>query len=306
MELLLLICLFIHIFIFITVYILIKTGVVVVTPYMLSIVLLVPLWGIITLLICDRLTKQGRADTKERELEELILGSGDFRKITLEEEKASQTVIPLEEAIRLNDTKVRRKIMMEIMRQDPGKFIKLLQQARLNDDMEVTHYASTAIMEVQRKYEILLQKYEKELQQNPEDAEVLDNYIKLLRSYINSGIAEDNMQRIQRMKYDSLLRKKMYEYSSEKQPYYDATENYIELGFFEEAEKLTEILVKNWPNDENTWIAKLKLYFESKNKEKFEDTLGEIKKRKIFISSQFRDLLKFWDSKKKEPLQIGF
>jgi hypothetical protein len=37
--------------------------------------------------------------------------------------------------------------MLDIMREDPAEFIQLLQQARLNDDIEVTHYASTAMME---------------------------------------------------------------------------------------------------------------------------------------------------------------
>ncbi|HAN21783.1 MAG: hypothetical protein A2Y15_00230 [Clostridiales bacterium GWF2_36_10] len=295
-----LILLIIHLFICLILYISIRTGAMEVTSYLLPIAIFIPVFGFIALVICDRLAKNGKANTKELELEDLMLRADDFRRIKHEDEKTVKTVVPLEEAIRINDTQIRRKLMMDIMKQDPDKYIKLLQQARLNDDMEVTHYASTAMMEVQRKYEIELQRYEKELQVNPEDTNVLNTYLKVLKRYIESGMLEDNMLVIQRVRFDSLLKKKIAEFPSEKQPYIDLAENLIELSYFDEAEKTVRYLTHRWPNDENMWVAKLKLCFASGNKKQFDETVSEIKERKIYFSSQFKDLLTFWDSSVKE------
>lgn len=271
-----------------------KFGYLAAPTQMFPIAVFVPVWGVITLLVCSRMTKRGLAATRNAELDDLILQADDYRKITFEEERTSKAVVPLEEAIRINDIKIRRRLMMDIMREDPGEFIRLLQEARLNDDIEVTHYASTAMMEVQRKFEIDIQRQEKELQAHPEEKEILDEYIKLLKKYIDSGMLKENMLIIQRIRYDNLLKKKMTEYPSEKQPYFDAAENYIELGYFNEAEKLVDYMVRRWPNDENSWMLKLKMYFEWHDKPRFDDTVLEIKHRNIYFSSQNKALLSFW------------
>lgn len=275
------------------------------SSYLIPILLFVPVFGFITLLITERMTRRGLAGTRDIDLEELLMEGNDFRRIRHEEEKTVKTVVPLEEAIRINDTQVRRKLMMDIMKQEPDKFIKLLREARLNDDMEVTHYASTAMMEVQRKYEVDIQRYEKAIKSAPGDIQILTSYLKVLRSYIDSGMLEDNMMIIQRVRYDTLLRRMIADNPSDKQPYIDATENLIEIGYYDQAEKMILTLSEKWPNEENTWILKLKLYFESRNKVKFEETLSEIKRKKVYFSSQYRRLVSFWDPSIKGAENIG-
>lgn len=292
----LLIYLIVHTIICIFLYISVKTGNIAAPPQMLPIAVFVPVWGVITVLVCSRMGKKGLAATRNAELDDLILHADDFRKTTFEEERTSKSVVPLEEAIRINDAKIRRQLMLDIMHEDPAEFIRLLQEARLNDDIEVTHYASTAMMEVQRKFEIDIQRQEKELQANPESKEILDEYIKLLKKYIDSGMLKENMLIIQRVRYDNLLKKKMTEYPNEKQTYFDAADNYIELGYFNEAEKMVHYLVRRWPRDEKSWMLKLKMYFEWRDKAKFEDTLSEIRKRKVYFSSQYKALLSFWEA----------
>lgn len=293
-----LIFLIIHLVICLFLYIAIHAGALEITPHMMPIAFFVPLFGMTALIIAERLTRDGMAGTHEVGIEELLLSEDDYRSIRHEDEKTIKSVVPLEEAIRINDTKVRRKLMMDIMKQDPDKYIKLLQQARLNDDMEVTHYASTAMMEVQRKYEIDLQRHEKSLQIKPDDITLLNAYLKVLRRYIDSGMLEENMLLIQRIRYDTLLKKKIAENPSDKEAYFDSAENLIELDSFNEADRMVRLLTNKWPNDENTWIMKLKLYFESGNKIRFDETLLEIKKRNIYFSSQFKSLMSFWETRK--------
>lgn len=293
-----LIFLLIHLVVCLFIYIAMHAGVLEITPHMMPIALFVPIFGIIALFFAERLTREGLAGTQELGLEDLLLSEDDYRRVRHEDEKAVKSVVPLEEAIRINDTKVRRKLMMDIMKQDPDKYIKLLQQARLNDDMEVTHYASTAMMEVQRKYEIDLQRYEKNLQEKPNDSALLNSYLKVLKRYIDSGMLEENMLLIQRVRYDTLLKKKIADNPADKEAYFDSAENLIELGYFNEAERAVRILTNKWPNDEFTWINKLKLYFESGNQMRFDETLVEIKTKNVYFSSQYKGLVAFWETKK--------
>lgn len=291
-----LIFLIVHILICIFLFAAVKTGNIAAPPQMLPIAVFVPVWGVATVLVCSRMTKKGLAATRNAELDDLILHADDLRKTTFMEERSAKSVVPLEEAIRINDAKIRRQLMLDIMREDPAEYIRLLQEARLNDDIEVTHYASTAMMEVQRKFEVDIQKQEKALQANPDSKEVLDEYLQLLKKYIDSGMLKENMLVIQRIRYDNLLKKKMTEYPKEKQTYFEAADNYIELGCFGEAERMVNYLVRRWPQDEKTWILKLKLYFEKHDKANFEATVLEIKKRKVYLSSQYKALLSFWEA----------
>lgn len=294
MEWFFVILLIIHIIVCLIIYFLVDFGVLKVSKQMLPIAFFVPVWGLAAIFTCNYLSRKRKAGSKGTELEELMFSSGNFRRIIYDDEKATETVVPLEEAIRINDTKVRRKLMMDIMREDPAEFVELLQQARLNDDIEVTHYASTAMMEVQRKYEVTLQKYEKEMQTYPDNIDMLNAYLRLLKRYIDSGMLKKNMLIIQRTRYDTLLKKKIAEYPAEKQPYFNSADNLIELGYFEEAEKTISFLTYKWPNDEKVWIIKLKLYFEWRNKPRFNETIFKIKQKNIYFSPQYRDLLSFW------------
>ena len=57
--------------------------------------------------------------------------------------------------------KVRHSLMLDILHKNPNEYIAILQKARNSDDTEVTHYATTMMMEIQTEYEKKLQQYEK-------------------------------------------------------------------------------------------------------------------------------------------------
>src|SRR5699024_3027342 len=116
---------------------------------------------------------------------------------------------PLEEALSVNDAKTRRQLMLEILHQNPGAYVELLQQARMDDDIEVTHYASTAMMELQRDFEINLQRAEQEYEKQPDQPEKLDRCLYCLRKYIDSGLIEESILFVYRTRYAELLQKKL-------------------------------------------------------------------------------------------------
>ena len=48
---------------------------------------------------------------------------------------------------------------MDILNDDPSKYIELLEKARMNEDVEVVHYAITAMVELSKDYDSKLQTF---------------------------------------------------------------------------------------------------------------------------------------------------
>ena len=69
----------------------------------------------------------------------------------------------------LNQPGVRRKLIMDVLNDDPGEYMELLKKARMNDDVEVVHYAITAMVELSKDYDYRLQQIERRYARQPED-----------------------------------------------------------------------------------------------------------------------------------------
>lgn len=263
-------------------------------------VLLVPVFGVLMALIADYHARFRKSGIRPITLENPHLELEDLRLQQLEGETASQSVIPLEEAMSINDAETRRKLMLEILRQNPDEYIGLLQEARLDDDIEVTHYASTAIMEMQREYELSLQKAEKEYDEDPDSPERLERYRKSLQRYIDSGLIDENVLFVYRKRYADLLELWMRMEPEEMEPLLLAADNHLAIGNYTEARYLTDMLIERFPNDERAWFAQLRLCQTMNDGDGIRRIVGEIKTRHIYLTPSGRNTLAFWDREHEE------
>ena len=71
-----------------------------------------------------------------------------------------EKIVPLEEALLINKPGVRRELIMDVLNDDPEEYMDILKQARMNEDVEVVHYAITAMVELSKEYDFRLQKLE--------------------------------------------------------------------------------------------------------------------------------------------------
>lgn len=265
----------------------------------LPMVLLVPVWGLVAAVAADYHSRFGRTGSKAIGLEEMHLGKGDLRLMRMDDDAEGEAIVPLEEAMSINDAETRRKLMLDILHQNPDEYIRLLKQARLDEDIEVTHYASTAIMELQRDLEIGLQKAEREYAEHPERDEALEDCISALKRYIQSGLIEENVLFIHRKRYAELLELAMQLNPGDEGAYLEAVENYLEIGNYGSARFVVDQLCAKWPADENAWFAKLKLCREINDGHTLRETVREIRRRNIYLSPEGKTRLSFWD--REEP-----
>ena len=68
----------------------------------------------------------------------------------------------------------------------------------MNEDVEVVHYAITAMVELSKEYDYRLQKIEKKYTNDPDDPVILEEYCDFLKEYLSQGFMEKQMEQIYR------------------------------------------------------------------------------------------------------------
>ena len=131
----LLVCLLIHALVCLGIYLCRRAEILKFSSQAFPLVALVPVWGLLAAATAEWNTRRHKSGAKLIDLEDLHIN--DYRLLGIEEESTQMPVVPLEEAFLINDAATRRRLMVEILRQDPNQYIQLLQQARLNDDIDV-------------------------------------------------------------------------------------------------------------------------------------------------------------------------
>ena len=286
------IALVIHILLCALYYVLIKKGIAHLTGSMIPIMLLVPLFGPLSVLLVEWILVRKKDGTRKTDLHKLNLGEDSvYNKVMIDEGEMPQKVVPLEEAILINDVPTRRAIMLDILHRDPGQFLDLLMVARFNSDIEVTHYATTTIMEIQREFELAIQQISAAVKNSPNDEQALDKYIDVLDKYIRSGLLHGHLLVQQRAHYSIALEKKISLNSDSKETYFEIIDNDIGMKDYSHAEEISQIMQKQWPTDENVWFATMRIFVESGNS-----------KAKAKLVNQMRDLPISWTTGGKERM----
>lgn len=167
--------LLIHALVCLVLWTLMKLGLLPVRGHMPPVIVLVPLWGpllVVLLSVCSAVFGEG---LNESALESLRFNDDLHRSILVHERDADAGVIPLEEALIVNDPADRRRLMLSMLTEEPDAYLAQLQAAKLNDDVEVAHYAATAVAQISKESDLKLQQLERAFKTDP-SAQNLNEY----------------------------------------------------------------------------------------------------------------------------------
>lgn len=283
----------IHLMICILIWFGIRTGLLKVKMYMLPVAVFVPLWGPVCVLLIHLQLFSGTDQVKTVGVEKLRVNEEIYKNMFQVREENDRDVVPLEEALVLNDPARRRELIMNILNDDPGEYVELLKLARMNEDVEVVHYAITAMVELSKEYDYRLQKTEKKYMAAPDDPAILEEYCDFLKEYLSQGFMEKQMEQIQRNQYTQLLLKQL----GKKINLHTCVclmENLMVQGDFALAGKTLKIMDQNWHRSEEYWIWKIRYLAAQKMGREIEESLKALKEEHIYLSSKGKEALEFW------------
>jgi len=255
-------------------------------------VLLLPIFGPLMVLVVERMNVSGKQGTKpldiEPESEEDIL----WKALKSYHEKGN--IVPLEEAILINDVRTRRKYMLETLYGDPLKYLDILMLAKNNEDVETSHYATTTISQAQRGFQIAVQELSVLAEANPDDMVLFDKYIDMLGNYIESGLLEEHLLKNLRIVYQEVLDKKLAKMANDKVALVKKLRNSLELKEYGSAFRASDLLKEFWPEDEQTWVEAVRVCVDGRDNKRLREILEEMKRNNIIWTKQGKEQIAPW------------
>lgn len=282
-----------HIIICLILYLLIRAGILKCSRMVMMLVWFVPVWGVLCLLVLEIRTRGNQENREEVQIEKLKINDEIHRSILMEDLNEGK-VVPLSEALLMNDAAMRRELMMGILYGNPDDYVEQLQEARMNDDTEVVHYAVTALVELQKNYEIQFQELEYRMKKAPEDQEPVREYLKLMERYLASGLPEGNAEVVLRRRYTELLGQYIRQNGEHIVPYCKKAEASLKIGEYGDAYEEIETIIYKWPRDERGYLLMIQYYAQMKDRTGITRTLELLEKRGVHLSSRGRGAVRFW------------
>jgi len=269
-------------------------------PYpFLAVVFWVPVFGPLCAVIIHLYYVSGRSGAKYSDLESMKAS------LVWDEEEPARTVesvndIPLEDALILDDPAVRRSVMLDVLMENNQQYVSALSKARLNDDVEVVHYATTAMAEFSKEYELRLQQYATQYAEAPDNEKLIEEYVDYLSNYINSGLCVGQLLEIQVSTYQQLL-KKLVRIHPTKTRYKELASSYMDSGHMGLADELTTYLYDKYPNDEEAFTLRVRYYYETRQGKLLRKLINEYDQKDMYKSVELRKLISFWSDSTQEP-----
>lgn len=270
---------------------LVKLGMLPVRGHMLPAMVLVPLWGPLLLVLCARGEAFGDA-LEDGTLESLRLSDEIRRGMQVQVREGDAGVVPLEEALIVNDPSDRRRLMFSMLTEDPDAYLAQLQAAKLNDDVEVAHYAATAVAQISKESDLKLQQLERAFKTDP-STENLDAYCDYLGTYLDSGLAEGCVEQIQRQQYARLLARRCEREDGAALRIRYATA-LADAGELDESEAVITQLVAEVPDEQEAWMLCLRLAVMRRDGEAVQQVIDAIDNQHVYLSAENRQKLAFW------------
>lgn len=284
--------LLIHALVCLALWTLMKLGLLPVRGHMLAVMVLVPLWGpLLVVLLIARSAVFGD-DLKDATLEALRINDDMHRSMLVQGREGDDGVVPLEEALIVNDPGDRRRLMLSMLTEDPDAYLAQLQAAKLNDDVEVAHYAATAVAQISKESDLKLQQLERAFKTDP-SAQNLNVYCDYLGTYLASGLAEGRVAQIQRQQYARLLARRCEREDGLALRVRYATA-LADAGEVDEAEDVADQLVADAPDEQDVWMLCLRLAVLRHDGEMVQRVIDAVDKQHVYLSAENREKLGFW------------
>lgn len=206
----------------------------------------------------------------------------------------SKNIVPIEEALILNDNKTKREILLSALKHDSFAYVDQLKIALKDKDTETSHYAAAALMEIKRKLTLNIQQFSYNYENNKDDISLAIAYSDVLKKYLESGMLDERNQRKYMYTYVHVLAD-INKLAPQKLHYFKERINIlISLKEYEMADLACEQFLMEHPSEEEPYLRYLKLYYVMRDCDKFEKMLNKIKTSNIALSHNGLNKVRFW------------
>lgn len=244
----------------------------------------------------------------------------DYSEISMTNLVVSNTkdIIPVQDALVLNDEKIKRSVIINALKGDSYQYLDFLMKALKDKDTETSHYAATAVTEIKRNLTLSIQDLEQQYNDNKSDLSALSpyadvlkkynrnglldtsdltvmiSYADALKKYNNSGLLDKSAYKKNLVIYKNLLEEIVITHKSQQYFYEEVINTNIELEDFDKAVFYCHEFFRQFKNNETPYLLMMKMCFIKKNKTMFNSELQKLRESNVILSKDTLKLIRFW------------
>lgn len=224
------------------------------------------------------------------EVEDLILAGEDEVYDERPDMEREMNMIPVKEALAVNDAEEKRKFILNIIKEDLDTNYKTILPALKDSDSETSHYAAAAVMEIQRRRR---KKVEDEETLVKEEGKSKKELLEALEDYIESDILTSKDLAVSKERYITYMEEIDENELADSNYYLKQISYLMDLKRYKEAEDIAKRRIDKEPT-EKIFEKLLELYYLTGRRDDFDQTMKEIKKAGIVLSPRGLERLRFW------------
>lgn len=212
-------------------------------------------------------------------------------------EEQERNIIPIEEALAVNDKKSLRAAMLGIIRGETDGTLFAISLALDSEDSEASHYAASVLSDKLNEFRMNVRKLYSEIWGIEEDAEriacgekLIDYMRGVLKQKVFIQLEQSSYVRMMAEVADLLYEKEASRLTPEQ--YESVCLRLMEIEDFMASEQWCRRFMEQYPDALRSYTCMLKLYFETRNREAFFYTLDSLKKSDVVIDSETLELIR--------------
>ena len=232
---------------------------------------------------------------KPVDLTDVVFSKERVRTFVHAEEDRERNIVPLEEAVEITETDELRSLVMNVVRGDIQKSLTSIALALNSKDTETAHYAASVLQDALNGFRLTVQKQRRLILEEDENQ---IGYAEILVDYMNHLLEQRVLTDLEQHNYVGIM-DEMCEIIFTKEPGRMTSSRYeavslrlLEIEEFELCRKWCERAVYYYPNSLATYTCQLKLYFNSRQRERFFEVIEELKHSAVVIDRQTLELIR--------------
>nr|WP_302597993.1 hypothetical protein [uncultured Cellulosilyticum sp.] len=205
-----------------------------------------------------------------------------------------ERIVAVSEALALNDTKIKKEVLIGMLREDKTKYIEPLKVALQDEDTEASHYAAVALMEIKDDFHKAIEKIGAKLKEAPNDLNVLEEYAAVLEVSIQSGLNDEKRLSYLEATYAKVLERLIHEGRTTARYYEEKIKCEMRRGEFEKAYTYCTAFKEAYEETEEPYLCLMHYYYVTKNHDSFKEVMEELRYSAVTLSREGLQNMRFW------------
>lgn len=229
------------------------------------------------------------------DLEDVIFSKERIRFELKADEEKERNIVPLEEAIAVSERDDLRRLVMNLVSSNASESLASLTLALDSEDSETSHYAASVLQEMLNNFRVEVEtQYRRVLDGDERRVAICEYLIEYMDNYLSQKVFIDLEQRnyVEIMENVCDIYYENAEWAMTGRQYEMISLRLLEIEDYRLCEKWCMRAREHFPDQLSTYTCLLKLYFNSRQKDYFFETIEELKNSSVVIDSETLEMIR--------------